>query len=174
VFDRVEGAVPMAEKNAIQLLAADHRAVEDLFEDFEGAKSSTAKAKIVQKICNELTVHAMIEEEIFYPAVSEAVEEDMLEEAYVEHDGAKRIIIELLTGEPSDAFYDAKVTVLKEMIEHHVYEEERQRDSMFAQVRNDDVDLDALGEAMIARKAELMAMAEAGTLPPPEMRTASG
>ena len=164
----------MADKNAIQLLAADHRKVEELFEKFETARSSTQKSKIVRQICDELTVHAMIEEEIFYPAVADAVEEDLLKEAYVEHDGAKRMIIDLLTGEPSDAFYEAKVTVLKEMIEHHVREEERQRDSMFAQVRKDDIDLDALGEVMQARKAELMAMAKAGNLPPPKFLTAPG
>jgi Hemerythrin HHE cation binding domain len=164
----------MADKNAIQLLTADHRTVEQLFEKFETARSSTQKAKIVRQICDELTVHAMIEEEIFYPAVSEAVEEDLLKEAYVEHDGAKQIIVDLLNGEPSDAFYDAKVTVLKEMIEHHVREEERQRDSMFAQVRKDDIDLNALGESMQARKTELLAMAEAGTLPPPKLLTAPG
>ncbi len=114
----------------------------------------------------------MVEEEIFYPAVSASVEADLLKEAYVEHDGAKRIIIDLLGGNPDDEFFDAKVSVLKEMIEHHVYEEERQRDSMFAQARKDDVDLDAVGDAIVARKLELTTLAKAGNLPPPQLLTA--
>jgi hemerythrin superfamily protein len=165
----------MAEQhNALQLLTEDHRKVEALFADFEGAKGASRKAAIVAQICNELTIHVMVEEEIFYPAVSDAVEEDLLKEAYVEHDGAKQIIIDLLDGSASDEFYDAKVSVLKEMIKHHVYEEERQRDSMFAQTHKGDVDLDKIGQAMVARKAELMAMAEAGTLPRPQLVTKPG
>src|SRR6201999_751583 len=112
-------------QDAIALLKADHRKVEGLFEDFEAASGSAKKQKIAMQICMELTVHAKIEEEIFYPACEGKVEEDLLKEAYVEHDGAKVLIAEIEAGEPSDEFYDAKVTVLQEQIEHHVEEEEK-------------------------------------------------
>lgn len=161
----------MDDKNAIHLLSADHRTVEDLFEKYESAKSDSSKQKLVTEICTELTIHAMLEEEIFYPAVADAVETDALEEAYVEHDSAKQLIIELQGAEPSEDFYDAKVKVLQELIEHHVKEEERQRDSLFAQARHGNVDLDAVGEQMIARKQELQKLAANGKLPPPQLLT---
>lgn len=161
----------MDNTNAIHLLSADHRTVEDLFEKFESARSSSQKQKLVTEICDELTIHTMLEEEIFYPAVAEAVESDLLEEAYVEHDSAKQLVLELQSAEPSDEFYDAKVKVLQELIEHHVKEEERQRDSLFAQARKGDVDLDALGSQILTRKQELKEMAKAGTLPPPTLLT---
>ena len=160
--------------NAPQLLAADHRKVEELFESYEKARGADRKRELVAQICTELKVHAMIEEEIFYPAVKGVVEEDMLKEAYVEHDGAKVLINELEAGGPDEAFYDAKVKVLKEQIEHHVYEEEKQNDSMFAQTRKGDLDLDALGQQMAARKQELMGQAETGGLPAAEPRTFAG
>src|SRR5262245_42476631 len=103
-------------QDAIALLKADHRAVEDLFEKFEKAKSGEQKRKLAQQISLELSVHTMIEEEIFYPACQDEVEEDTLNEAYVEHDGAKMLIAEILAGSPDDRFYDAKVTVLSEEI----------------------------------------------------------
>lgn len=115
----------MADKqDAIALLKADHRKVEDLFEQFEKPSGEGRKQKIALEICLELTVHAQIEEEIFYPACEGKVEEDLLKEAYVEHDGAKVLIAEIEAGAPSDDFYDAKVKVLSEQIEHHVEEEE--------------------------------------------------
>lgn len=163
----------MDDKNAIQLLSADHRTVEDLFEKFESARSASSKQKLVTEICTELTIHTMLEEEIFYPAVADAVEGDALEEAYVEHDSAKQLILELQGAEPSEDFYDAKVKVLQELIEHHVKEEERQRDSLFAQSRQSDVDLDALGAQMAARKQELQQLAASGKLPPPQLLTGS-
>src|SRR3712207_9192221 len=104
----------------------------------------------------------MIEEEIFYPALRGKIDEDDLDEAYVEHDGAKVLINEIEAGGPDDDFYDAKVKGLQEQIEHHVEEEEKSRGNLFQQARASDVDLEALGEQMAARKAELMAMAEAG------------
>lgn len=162
----------MAQQNktthAINLLVADHREVEDLFEKFEKAKGAAAKQKIVKNICTELKVHAQIEEEIFYPALRGKVEEDMLDEATVEHDGAKLLINDLESAAPDEAFYDAKVMVLQEQIEHHVKEEEKQNGSLFTQARRTDVDLEALGQKMAARKAELMAMAKAGGLPAAE------
>src|SRR5205085_11025070 len=113
-----------APKDAIALLKADHRKVEELFEKYETARGK--KADIARKICMELTIHTMIEEEIFYPACREAgVESDMLDEANVEHDGAKVLIAELENGSPDDEYYDAKVKVLSEEIKHHVKEEEK-------------------------------------------------
>src|SRR6201747_2861010 len=146
--------MPAAKKDAIALLKADHRKVEDLFEKYESAR--TKKADIAQQICLELTVHTMIEEEIFYPACREAgVESDMMDEANVEHDGAKTLIAELENGSPDDEYYDAKVKVLSEEIKHHVKEEE-QRGGIFTEARKADLDLDALGEQMATRKKELM------------------
>ena len=146
-----------AEKlDAIALLKADHRAVEELFEKYENARSSTQKQTLAKKIATELVIHTMIEEEIFYPALRGKIEEDILDEAYVEHDGAKVMVAELLAGGPGDDFYDAKVKVLSEEIKHHVHEEEM-RDGMFAQARKTDVDMGELGDEMAARKEKLMA-----------------
>ena len=158
----------MADKqDAIALLKADHRAVEALFEKFEGAKGDGAKEKIARQICLELTVHAQIEEEIFYPACEGKVEEDLLKEAYVEHDGAKVLIAEIEAGAPSDEFYDAKVKVLSEQIEHHVAEEEKRLEGMFSQARKAGLDMDALGEQLRVRKEQLVADYEATGLPRP-------
>ncbi|MEA3061753.1 MAG: hypothetical protein QOJ94_1534, partial [Sphingomonadales bacterium] len=111
------------------------------------------------------------EEEIFYPALRGKIEDDSLDEAYVEHDGAKVLINDIEAGEPSDEFYDAKVKVLQEEIEHHVREEEKMNGNIFQQARATDVDLDALGEQMAARKAELMQQAETSGLPPAQPAT---
>jgi hemerythrin superfamily protein len=144
-------------KDAIGLLKADHREVEGWFEQFEKSRSDTKKLDLAKKICNALTVHTTIEEEIFYPAFLEATEdEDMHHEAEVEHDGAKNLIAQIESSTPEDEYYDAKVTVLSEMIKHHVKEEE-QKDGMFAKARKSDMDLKALGEQMQARKDELTA-----------------
>ena len=163
-----------AKLDAIALLKADHRKVEDLFEKFESAKSASVKKALAQEICTELSVHATIEEEIFYPACKGAVEEDQMDEAYVEHDGAKVMIAELLAGSPDDDFYDAKMKVLSEEIKHHVKEEERPGDGVFSQARDGDLDMDALGERMAARKQELLAKFKAEGLPPPTTRTFKG
>lgn len=157
--------------DATKLLAEDHRKVEELFEKFEKAKGAEKKQKIVHEICTELNVHTRIEEEIFYPALRGKIEEDDLDEAYVEHDSAKALILELEQAEPDEEYYDAKVLVLKEQIEHHVKEEEKQRDSMFAQARKAEVDLEALGQQLQAHKSELMEQAKAGRLAPAEMHT---
>jgi hypothetical protein len=157
--------------DGLQLLAADHRKVEDLFEQFEKASGAAAKERIVRQICTELKVHTMIEEEIYYPAVRGKVEDADLDEAYVEHDSAKLLVNELEAAEPDESYYDAKVKVLQELIEHHVKEEEKQRDNLFQQTRAADIDLEALGEQLAARKAELMAQAESGGLPPAEPAT---
>lgn len=157
--------------DATHILAADHRAVEALFEEFENASSIGRKAKIAEKICTELKIHAQIEEEIFYPAMKGRVEEDLLKEAYVEHDGAKVLINDILTQGPEDEYFEAKVTVLSEQIKHHVREEEKQHDNMFQQARAADVDLKMLGEQMLARKEELKQLAEKSGLPPAEFVT---
>ncbi len=160
-----------SKQDAIALLKADHRAVEALFEQFESATADGKKQKIAMKICMELTAHAKIEEEIFYPACEGKIDEDLLKEAYVEHDGAKVLIAEIEAGTPSDEFYDAKVKVLGEQIEHHVGEEEMRMEGMFSQARKAGLDMDALGEQLRARKEELLAQYAADGLPKPEMAT---
>jgi hypothetical protein len=165
----------MAEKlDAIALLKADHRKVEALFEKFEKAKSDPAKKSLVQEICTELSAHTAIEEEIFYPACTGKIEEDLVKEAYVEHDGAKVMISELLSSEPGDDFYDAKLKVLSEEIKHHVKEEEARSEGMFARARAAGLDMDALGEEMAARKKELLAEFKAKGLPTPKTRSFTG
>ena len=114
---------------------------------------------------------ATIEEEMFYPASESKVEEDLLKEAYVEHDGAKLLIAEIKAGSPSDGFYEAKVKVLGEQIEHHVEEEEQRVEGMFAKARKAGVDMDALGEQLATRKAELIAIYKKSGLPKPELTT---
>lgn len=151
--------------DAIALLKADHRKVEDLFARFEKASSDSRKRSLAHEICNELKIHTMIEEEIFYPAFRGRIDEDMLDEAYVEHDGAKVLINDIESSDPGADFYDAKVTVLSEEIKHHVHEEEMPSEGMFAQCRRADVDLVELRDAMLARKEELLAKAENGGLP---------
>lgn len=163
-----------ADTDATHILANDHRTVEDLFEKYEAASGTQKKAKIAQDICRELKIHAQIEEEIFYPALKGKIDDDLLKEAYVEHDGAKLLINQIAEGGPDEEFYDAKVTVLKEEIEHHVKEEEKEHDNMFQQARAADVDLHALGEQLLARKKELMELAESEGLPPAQPTTMDG
>jgi hypothetical protein len=103
-----------------------------------------------------LKIHTAIEEEIFYPAFRGKIEDHTLNEAYVEHDGAKVLINDIEAGSPADDFYDAKVKVLSEEIKHHVHEEEMPSEGMFAQCRKADVDLIALRDQMLARKEELL------------------
>lgn len=148
------------EKNdAIALLTEDHKKVKDLFEKFDklSDRSKVNKKKIADQICLELTVHAQVEEEIFYPAVREPIkDDDLMDEAVVEHASAKDLIAQISEMDPGDDLYDAKVKVLSEQIEHHVEEEEGE---MFPKVRKAKVDLAALAEQMAARKEELMARA---------------
>ena len=151
--------------DAIALLKADHRTVEDLFDQFEKARDDAKKQAIAKKICTELKMHTMLEEEIFYPAFRGKIEDDTLDEAYVEHDGAKVLINDIESSIPSEDFYDAKMTVLSEEIKHHVHEEEMPSEGMFAQCRKTDVDLVELRDAMLARKLDLMAEAETSGLP---------
>jgi hemerythrin superfamily protein len=142
-------------KDAVALLKADHKQVADWFEQFEGARSEKDKQRLAQQICTALTVHATIEEEIFYPAFLDATgETDLHHEAEIEHQGAKNLIVEIEESSPEDEYFDAKVTVLAELIKHHVNEEE-QRDGMFAKAQESDLDLEALGEQLQTRKQEL-------------------
>jgi hemerythrin superfamily protein len=144
-------------QDAIALLTADHKKVKALFSDFDDIKeegSDQEKSAIVDQICDELTIHAEIEEEIFYPAVRKAIEDsDLMDEALVEHAGAKDLIAQLKDASPDDDLYDAKVTVLGEQIDHHVKEEEGE---MFPKAKKAKVDTEALGALMLKRKMELM------------------
>lgn len=151
--------------DAIALLKADHRKVEGLFEQFEKASDNSRKERLAHEICTELKIHTMIEEELFYPAFRGKIEEHTLDEAQVEHDGAKMLINDIEAGSPGDDFYDAKVKVLSEEIKHHVREEEKQSEGMFAQCRKADVDLVELRDRMMARRKDLLEQAKQG-LPP--------
>jgi hemerythrin superfamily protein len=157
--------------DAIALLKKDHRTVEDLFADFEKASGEGRKQKLAEQICLDLSVHAQIEEEIFYPACEGKVDEDLLKESYVEHDGAKVLIAEIMAGEPSDEFYDSKVKVLSEEIAHHVEEEEKRMEGLFSQARKAGLDMDALGEQLAARKEELTSQFKTGGIPTPKLTT---
>jgi hypothetical protein len=141
---------------AVTLLKKDHREVEDMFDEYEQLEEEGEKLALFQKIALSLKVHTQIEEEIFYPAERGEVEDDMLDEALVEHDGAKKLIAEIAAMAPSEELYDAKVKVLGEYIKHHVKEEE-QAGGIFAQAKRGEEDLDAMGERLKARKQELMA-----------------
>lgn len=158
--------------DAIALLKQDHRTVEELFAQFEKASGDGRKEKLARQICLELSVHAMIEEEIFYPACEGKIEdEDLLKESYVEHDAAKVLIAEIMGGEPSDEFYDSKVKVLQEEIEHHVQEEEKRMEGLFSQARKAGLDMDVLGEELAVRKAELTSEFETTGIPMPKLTT---
>jgi hemerythrin superfamily protein len=159
------------QQDAIALLKDDHRTVEKLFDQFEKARGDGRKQKLAEQVCMELSIHAKIEEEIFYPACDGKVDEDLLKEAYVEHDGAKVLIAQIMAGGPDDEFYDAKVTVLQEQIEHHVEEEEKRMEGLFSQAREAGLDMDALGLELAARKRELKDEFEMNGLPTPELTT---
>jgi len=160
-----------ARQDAVALLKADHRKVEGLFKKAEKAKGG-AKEKLVEQICNKLVIHTMLEEEIFYPACrGEDVEEDMMDEAQVEHDGAKVLINDLMQAGSDSPMYDAKVMVLSEYIKHHVKEEEKARTGLFAEAKRKGVDMQALGAEIKARKMALVRQAESEGLPRPEPKS---
>ncbi|MDP1928045.1 MAG: hemerythrin domain-containing protein [Thiobacillus sp.] len=152
------------QKDACDLLDADHKAVKKMFTEFEElteAKGNTREKKrmLADKICRELTVHAQIEEEIFYPGIRKAIKDElMMSEAEVEHMSAKDLIAQIQEMEAGDVLFDAKVTVLGEYIDHHVKEE---RNEMFPKARATKVDLVKMRDALQARKDELMAELEA-------------
>ena len=141
--------------DAIALLTEDHKRVQQLFKEFEalGDKATSSKRELAEQICNELTIHTAIEEEIFYPAAREAIDDDdLMDEADVEHSAAKDLIAQIQEMDADGSHYDAKVKVLGEEVEHHIGEEQ---DEMFPKIRKSDLDLKALGAAMAERKAEL-------------------
>jgi hypothetical protein len=143
--------------DAVALLKADHRQVATWFEQYEHSRSADRKQALATKICNALKIHTEIEEEIFYPAFLAATKDaPMHHEAVVEHAGAKHLIAEIEASSPADDYFDAKVTVLSEMIKHHVKEEE-QPGGMFAEAKKSDMDLAELGRELKARKQQLEA-----------------
>lgn len=145
----------MAANDAIALLKADHKEVAEMLEEFENARST--KGKLAQQICQALTVHAQIEEEIFYPAAREALGDegkDLLDEAKVEHSSLKELIGQIEGSGPDDELFGAHVKVLGEYVKHHVKEEEGE---MFPKLRKSDMDLVEVGAQLAARKKELMA-----------------
>jgi len=166
IDDMPDDATPEAMVDAIALLKSDHRKVEDLFVQYEASEEEDEKTTLAHQICTELKIHALIEEEIFYPALDGKIDVDLLEEAYVEHDGAKLLINDIEAGTAADDYYDAKVKVLSEEVKHHVKEEEMPDIGMFAQARAAGIDMIALGSALKARKEELVAKADSEGLPP--------
>jgi hemerythrin superfamily protein len=147
--------------DAIALLEADHREVEDYFETYESLTDDADKKALADKICLALKVHTQIEEEFFYPPAREKTGDgDLIDEAIVEHMGAKTLIAQIEAGLPGQPLYDAKVKVLGEQVRHHVEEEEQE---LFPEVRATNLDLEALGAKLAARKAELLA----ALAPPP-------
>lgn len=146
-----------AKQDAIVLLTEDHKKVKKLFKEFEKVKEGSVEDKValVQQVLMELKVHTTIEEEIFYPAVRDAIEDDdLMNEAEVEHDSAKDLISQIESMEPEDPMYDARFSVLGEYVNHHVEEEQEE---MFAKVKKAKLDLKALGEELLTRKESLMA-----------------
>ncbi|WP_431104095.1 hemerythrin domain-containing protein [Roseateles noduli] len=147
--------------DAIKLLTDDHKEVQALFKAYQKLVDDDGeddlREQLAHDICAKLTIHATIEEEIFYPAARDALEDDdgddLLDEAEVEHASAKELIAQIAEGAASDELYDAKVKVLGEYIAHHVKEEEKE---LFPKVQQSDLDLDALGDELSARKAELL------------------
>lgn len=147
----------MTVQSAIELLKADHREVEQLFEHYKTAHRRQQRGKLVEKIAVALTAHAILEEQIFYPACSKhGVKEDRLEEAQVEHDTVKLLVRELLEGELGEDYYDAKMTVLSSYVKQHVHQEEEPVDGIFARAERSGLDLDALGEELQDLKDQLM------------------
>ncbi len=145
-----------AQNDAIEMLISDHRKVEKLFKEYEKLVeegSYNEKEALAATICAELTIHTQIEEEIFYPAARDILdEEDLVDEAIVEHASAKDLIAQLAEMSPDDDLYDAKVKVLSELVEHHVEEEE---DEMFPKLKKAKLDTRALGPQMADRKQQL-------------------
>lgn len=142
-------------QDATALLKADHQKVSELFEQYEKSRANTKKKDLVTEICNELTVHAQIEEEIFYPAVKKALKDtELVPEALVEHATLKDLIAQVKDVEPDGEMFDAKIKVMSEYVKHHVKEEENE---MFAKAKASKLDMTALGKEMASRKEELMA-----------------
>jgi len=143
-------------QSAVEALKQDHRRVEALFSQFENAGDGHRKEELVAMICTELNIHTRLEEEIFYPACREEIDdEDLMDEAQVEHDSAKFLIADLLHASSDDPYYDAKVKALKEQIRHHVAEEEKAGEGVFAKAQAHQVDTPRLAAELAERKQEL-------------------
>lgn len=144
--------------DAISLLTDDHKKVQKMFKEYEKLakqEDGDSKDELARMICAELTVHTQIEEEIFYPAAREVLDElDIVNEAEVEHASAKDLVEQIESMQADDDLFDAKVTVLGEYVSHHIKEEQ---DQMFPKIKKSDLDLAALGEELLQRKQELMA-----------------
>jgi hypothetical protein len=163
------------EQDAAALLEADHRKVEGLFKQFQGAGKAQRKQELARQICRELIVHSRLEEEIFYPACREKdVEAEALDEAQVEHDLLKVLVGDLMGREPDSEFFDAKVSVLSEYVRHHVQEEEKPFSGILAKARQGGVDLDELGKRLRERKQQLMTGLESGEVRAPAPRSIRG
>ena len=146
-----------APQDAIALLTADHETVSQLFADYEKTQSDSKKKALIAEICTALSVHAQIEEEIFYPAVKTALKDKLLvPEATVEHASVKDLVAQLQDDEPDREMVDAKVKVLSEYVKHHVKEEQNE---MFPKAKASSLDMAELGASMAARKDELLAQA---------------
>lgn len=161
----------MASNDAITLLKEDHREAEKLFKEFEQAQGESRKKRLAHDICLALSVHFGLEEQIFYPACEGTVEEDELKEGFVEHDAAKLLVAEIEANEGGDdEFFETKVHVLKEEIEHHIKEEEGP-DGIFAQARKGKLDMEAIGERLAEQKQDLTERYKREGLPRPKLKT---
>ena len=140
--------------DTLTMLRADHENVSAMFDRFERTRKESVKQDLAERICTELTIHATIEEEIFYPAVRELIDDDdLMAEATVEHASVKNLIAQIEAASPDDEMFNAQVTVLGEYVKHHVKEEQQE---MFPKVRKTDLDLKALGDQIRQRKQELI------------------
>jgi hypothetical protein len=169
----MEDSMPESKSHdAITLLKEDHREAEKMFKEFEQSKSEGRKQKLAHEICLALSVHFELEEQIFYPACEGIVDEDELKEGYVEHDAAKLLVAEIEAAEEGakDDFFDTKVHVLQEEIEHHIKEEERPG-GIFSEARKGKLDTQAIGEKIAERKKELTERYKSEGLPQPKLKT---
>jgi len=151
----------LVEEDAVSLLTSDHAEVRQMFEEYRQLLDDNAgddrRGELAGQICSALTVHAEIEEDVFYPALRERLDELLLDQAEVEHASTRDLVEQIESMEPDDALFDAKVLVLAEYVEHHVQEEENE---IFPQAEQSGIDLDQLGAELAERKRELMAELE--------------
>lgn len=163
------GTDALTYENAISMLKADHRKVESLFKEFEGAEDEATQARVAREIVHELTIHAELEEKIFYPAVQAAApdEDDLVMEAVLEHGSLKMMIGQVEDTEPGHPLFKPAMKVLKEYVQHHVKEEENE---MFPKASRAGVDLDATGEEMAELKKELLGKGNGASRGRPDKR----
>ena len=161
-IDDDEDGDETVEQDAVALLSSDHAEVKQMFEEYrqlvDGGAKDDRRGELARQICSALTVHAEIEEDIFYPAMRESLDDELLlDQAEVEHASARELIDQIESMEPGDALFDAKLLVLGEYVDHHVQEEENE---IFPQAEKSGIDLDELGAELAERKRELMAELE--------------